>query len=208
LEAFRTVYLGTRVEKGEDEKADKAIRAFVIPDLEPSLTPAEAALLGSIKTIPGLDQLRGVPIKPGEGTQPIASTAQADAAANVTPVPTTAAIAAADAAANTVPNKLASTATPDQPQNFAPPMTGTPTPAPAAPVPNPAVANVLAQRPSVEPITPVPGSPAVQNGTPFTRPVQEATAVAPVAPIDTVSGAEEKKTAEVEVPTAPTNAST
>lgn len=214
LEAFRTVYLHTRIEKGEDEKADKAIRAFVIPELESTLTPAEAALLGSIKTIPMLEQLRGSPAKQGEGTQPAATAAQADPATGVAPVPTTAAIAAADAAANTAPNKPASTPTPNQPQNFAPPMagtpqpTGTPTPGPSAPAPNPAVANVQAQRPSVEPITPVPGSPAIQNGTPVTRPAQEAAPATPVAPTDTASGAEQQETAKADAPAVSTNAST
>ncbi|KAL1592002.1 hypothetical protein SLS60_011594 [Paraconiothyrium brasiliense] len=218
LEAFRTVYLHTRIEPGEDQKADNAIRAFVTPDLESSLTPAEAALLDSIKTIPMLEELRGgvhAPIKSEENTQPTATKTPVEALAtfnaSMAPAPTTtAAIAAADAAANTAPNKPPPTAAHNLPQNFAPPMTATsqpgttPGPAPAAPAPLPAIANVQAQRPSVEPITPVPGSPAVQNGTPVTRAVHE---VAAVAPTGTASGAEEKAEAKTEATAAPDNSS-
>lgn len=214
LEAFRTVYLHTRIEPGEDKKADNAIRAFVTPELESSLTFAEAALLDSIKTIPMLEELRGGArphIKPNESTQPTVYRTPVEALASIPSAPTTtAAIAAADAAANIAPSNPASAADPIQPQNFAPPMTATPQssatpgPAQAAPPAVPAIANVQAQRPSVEPITPVPGSPAVRNGTPVTRPAQDA---APSAPTDTASGAEEKA-AKAEAPAQPTNEST
>ncbi|KAL5372350.1 hypothetical protein DPSP01_013585 [Paraphaeosphaeria sporulosa] len=214
LEAFRTVYLHTRIEPGEDKKADNAIRAFVTPELESSLTQAEAALLDSIKTIPMLEQLRGgarPPIKPDESTQPIEFKTPVEALASIPSAPTTtAAIAAADAAANTAPNHPAPVAESSQPQRFVPPMTATPqpsatpAPAPTAPPAVPAIANVQAQRPSVEPITPVPGSPAVRNGTPVTRPVQDA---APSAPPDAGSGAEEKAP-KAEIPAPPVNEST
>jgi hypothetical protein len=50
----------------------------------------------------------------------------------------------------------------------------------------------LSHRPSVEPITPVPGSPAVQNGTPFPRrPVNETNA-------DNASGTEDVKKVDSE----------
>lgn len=199
LEAFRTVYLHTRIEPGEDKKADNAIRAFVTPALEHTLNPAEAALLDSIKTIPMLEQLRGgarPPVKPDESTQPTDAKTPVEALANIPSAPTTtAAIAAADAAANTAPNNPVPAAESSQPQSSAPPMTATPQPStisapgPTAPPAVPAIVNVQAQRPSVEPITPVPGSPAVRNGTPTTRPVQGG---APAVPANTASGAEEK----------------
>ncbi|KAL5396823.1 hypothetical protein PMIN06_004080 [Paraphaeosphaeria minitans] len=213
LEAFRTVYLHTRIEPGEDKKADNAIRAFVTPELESSLTQAEAALLDSIKTIPMLEQLRGgarPSIQPDESTQPTEYKTPVEALASIPSAPTTtAAIAAADAAANTAPNNPAPAVESSQPQSFAPPMTATsqpstnPASAPTAPPAVPAIANVQAQRPSVEPITPVPGSPAVRNGTPVTRPVQHAV---PFAPTDTASGAEEK-VVKAETPAPPLNQS-
>jgi hypothetical protein len=72
-----------------------------------------------------------------------------------------------------------------EPHKFTPNMTGASPPAPsnAAPAHPPQ----LSHRPSVEPITPAPGSPAVQNGPPPPRrPVTETNA-------DSTSGAEDVK---------------
>lgn len=54
-----------------------------------------------------------------------------------------------------------------EPQKFTPNMTAAPAPAPAPPAP--AAGLPTTHRPSVEPLTPVPGSPAVQTGTPLAK---------------------------------------
>jgi hypothetical protein len=171
--------------------------------LESGLTPAEAALLDSIKTIPMLEALRGgahPPIKPDESAQTTVYKTPVEALASMPSAPTTtAAIAAADAAANTAPNNPATE--PNELQYFSPPMTATPQPsttpgpAPGAPPPVPAIANVQA---------PVPGSPAVRNGTPATRAVQD-TALS--APTDTASGAQENEGTKTVTPAPPDNTS-
>jgi hypothetical protein len=120
---------------------------------------------------------------------------------------TAAAFAAAGAAANTMAQQYppapqsanpTATASPaptrenSEPQKFTPNMTGA-SPAPptttAQPTAPPASAMAPSHRPSVEPITPVPGSPAVQNGTPLRRPMTELTA-------DSTPGADEAKKTE------------
>ena len=206
LEAFRTVYLQTRIEPGEDLKVDNAIRAYVTPEVAPKLTPQEANLLASIKTIPTLEHLRGSqPIKQEEGTQPTPQTAVQPNGDSKPPEPTaTVAAIAADAAANTVPANSPGTVSPNEPQRFTPAMAAMPRQtsdpastanAPPSWPPNPSLANVQTQRPSVEPLTPVPGSPAVQNGTPAARPTTDAVVLALG---DTAAGAEQTPKAKVE----------
>lgn len=187
LEAFRTVYLQTRIEPGEDKKVDNAIRAYVTPELAMNLTPQEQNLLNSIKSIPMLEQLRGgsQPIKQEEGARASEATVHVNGE-NKDAAPTAAASTAAAIAAD------AAAPSSNEPQKFTPNMTGpppsatTPTPTPiSAAVPAPM--RVQTQRPSVEPLTPVPGSPAIQNGTPMKRPAPEA-GVAGTE--DTVGGAQ------------------
>ncbi|KAF2682930.1 hypothetical protein K458DRAFT_48249 [Lentithecium fluviatile CBS 122367] len=194
LEAFRTVYLQTRIEPGEDAKVDNAIKAYVTPELASTLTPQEQNLLVSIKTIPTLEGLRIThqPIKQEDDAKPNGTPAPAPANVQTAPTTTaTAAAIAADAAANTVPNNPASTAQTapsNEPQKFMPNMAGPPSSAPAPPIPVATPAHVQTQRPSVEPLTPVPGSPAVQNGTPVKRSITDITASAPEG---TASGAQD-----------------
>ncbi|CAI6244686.1 unnamed protein product [Periconia digitata] len=218
LEAFRTVYLQTRIEPGEDVKVNNAIRAYVMPELEACLTLPEQNLLKSIKTIPKLKELKDKaedPI-PGKGADPppVNGTATVGQSAvkveEAAPSATVAAIAAV-AAANTVPNTTpSSTPQANEPHKFTPNMTpqapsapsDTPQP-PAQPPTQPPASTVItniaaaagparvqAQRPSVEPLTPLPGSPAVQD-TPQIKtsaPVSAATTPKPASD-DAVSGA-------------------
>jgi hypothetical protein len=200
LEAFRRVYLAQRSEDGEDKKVDNAIRAFIDTSVpQASLTESEQQLLTAISNIPHLRDYRANPtvVKQENTTaqHPVTSTAAAGTAAAI----------AADAAASTTPNTLSNVQPQQalQPQSTASPATPAPAPtAPATPVPatsephkftpNMTVAAATAvapappgpvsslppsHRPSVEPLTPVPGSPAVQNGTPLIkRSVTEITA--------------------------------
>lgn len=220
LEAFRSVYLGNR--KQDEDKMDKAISAFVTPALEANLTTTEAALLRSIYTIPKIEELRGGPnaVNKQEGAQPPSTTVQENGDSKGTPPSTTTAAAiAADAAANTAPNHLPAATNP-QTQQTVPPAPAAPQSAstsssgPGAAVPAPTPAPIAAivgaqmQRPSVEPITPIPGSPAVQNGPSVAQSTAEAAPSTPApapTPADTASGAEESaKAAET---TAPANTS-
>ena len=157
---------------------DNAIRACVdrtVP--ESTLTEAERKLLVSICGVESIN--KHVKRAPDVKDEDEASTA--------------AAFAAAGAAANTVsqqyqpptqaahPTGSASPAPPrenSEPQKFTPNMTGaspsTPTAAaPSTAAPAPPMVALPSHRPSVEPITPVPGSPAVQTGTPMRRPMTE-----------------------------------
>jgi hypothetical protein len=202
LEAFRTVYLQTRIEPGEDAKVDNAIKAYVTPELASTLTPQEQNLLASIKTIPTLEGLRIThqSIKQEDGAPPAGRSAppvpnvQATPTSSATETATataTAAAIAADAAANTVPSNPPSTvphAPLSEPQRSAPNMTGPALSASVTSLPSVTPAHVQTQRPSVEPLTPVPGSPAVQNGTPIKRAITEITATAPE---DTATGGQE-----------------
>jgi hypothetical protein len=196
LEAFRTVYLQTRIEPGEDAKVDNAIKAYVTPGLASTLTPQEQNLLASIKTIPTLEGLRIThqSIKQEDGTHTNGAhttmsgdnhAAPAGSATTTATATATAAAIAADAAANTALNNPAASS---EPHKFTPNMTGLPTAAPAPPLPTAAPIPVHTQRPSVEPLTPVPGSPAMQNGTLLKGSLGDNTAP---APRDTASGAQE-----------------
>ncbi|PSN72503.1 hypothetical protein BS50DRAFT_516786, partial [Corynespora cassiicola Philippines] len=205
LEAFRTVYLQTRVEPGEDTKCDNAIRAYVIPRFSASLSAAEKDLLTAISGIPTLKELPNGGRMISEETttegQQQATGAQVNGHQQALPTAaaSTAAAIAADAAAKTGPNNgttaseqpgppvsappAVAPTQPSEPHKFTPNMTGA-----TAAVPTPA--HIQAQRPSVEPLTPVPGSPAVQNqiGTPVKRSFTEISATA-----DTEAGASEAK---------------
>jgi hypothetical protein len=191
LEAYRIVYLAQRKEPGESQKVDNAIRAFADTSVpHASLTDSERQLLTSITNINGLTALRAkfnaVNQSNTASSLPVASTAAAGTAA---------AIAASGVASGTptAPPQTQSQQVPQQtpqqaPQQISQPAASShapPAPAAAAPAtpvaatsephkftPNmtaasaPAVASLPpSHRPSVEPLTPVPGSPAVQNGT-------------------------------------------
>ncbi|KAI4695041.1 uncharacterized protein J4E84_001665 [Alternaria hordeiaustralica] len=181
LEAYRKTYLEQCLGPEEQKKVDNAIRACVdrtVP--ESTLTEPERKLLISICGVESINKY--VKRAPDVKDEDEASTA--------------AAFAAAGAAANTVsqqyhpppqaahPTGSASPAPPrenSEPHKFTPNMTGaspsTPTAAtPSTAAPAPPVAAMPSHRPSVEPITPVPGSPAVQTGTPMRRPMTELTA--------------------------------
>jgi hypothetical protein len=191
LEAFRRVYLAARTEPGEDRKCDNAIRAFVDEDFPlENLTSSEVSLLEAIQSIKALAQY----MKDRPPRQ------QRSAPANLPPPPTTtsagtAAAMVADAVASSVSpataaQTSASTAS-EAPQSSAPQPAGephkfTPNMTAASPVPPPTTAPTPAvpslpnsHRPSVEPLTPVPGSPAVQNGTPVRRAFVEIPATTP-----------------------------
>jgi hypothetical protein len=195
LEAFRKVYLQARTEAGEDRKVDNAIRAYVDPQYaRDKLTTAEHALLTAISGIAHLGQYNT-----NEPAEPRVS-----APANVPVTADTAAAIAADAAASTavppVPThqpapavgakSQASTPQPtSEPHKFTPNMTAaSQAPPPTTASVAPGTSLIPTNRPSVEPLTPAPGSPAVQNGTPLRkRSFTELYAVTP----DTNSGAEE-----------------
>jgi hypothetical protein len=127
LEAFRTVYLQTRIEPGEDAKVDNAIKAYVTPEVAATLTPQEQNLLASIKTIPTLEGLRIThhSIKQEDGAPPVGPSAPPISNVKAAPTTTatetatataTAAAIAADAAANTVPSNPLTTL-PSAPSN-------------------------------------------------------------------------------------------
>ncbi|KAH9878287.1 hypothetical protein J1614_003504 [Plenodomus biglobosus] len=182
LEAFRKVYLDARKEPGEREKVDNAIRACVDTTVpEASLTNAERQLLTSISRVDGIAKhLKRPPSTQQEGTP-----ATAPASTSTIDAGTAAAIAADAAVGNGASQEQSNTQSPSlatepgteqtsqsQPQSFTPNMTGGSSGFPAASAP--AVPPLpLSHRPSVEPITPVPGSPAVQNSTPLKRQMTE-----------------------------------
>lgn len=178
LEAFRKVYLDARKEPGEREKVDNAIRACVDTTVpEASLTNAERQLLTSISRVDGIAKH----LKRPSSTQQEGTPVTAPASTSTIDAGTAAAIAADAAVGNggpqeqckphsmppTEPAPEQASRTNADPQSFTPNMTGEASATPAAP-PMP-----LSHRPSVEPITPVPGSPAVQNGTPLKRQIPE-----------------------------------
>ena len=195
LEAFRRVYLDKRTQPGEDTKVDNAIRAFVDTSVpSASLTESEQQLLTAITNVPNLTDYRANPIVVNQEDatiqHPVTSTAAAGTAAAIAaggaasaaPValPNTQLQHAAHAPAST-PVTPATTATApttpvpvsSEPHKFTPNMTGAPVPAP----PGPASSLPYEHRPSVEPLTPVPGSPAVQSATPIVkRSISEITA--------------------------------
>jgi hypothetical protein len=166
---------------------DNAIRACVdrtVP--ESTLTEQERKLLISICGVASIN--KHVKRAPDVKDEDEASKAAAFAAG-----------AAADTVAQQYPSvHPTGTASPaptqenSEPHRFTPNMTGaspaTPTAA-APPTVAPAPPMAPSHRPSVEPITPVPGSPAVQNGTPMRRPMTELTA-------DSTPGTEEAKKLE------------
>ncbi|KAF2133694.1 hypothetical protein P153DRAFT_352961 [Dothidotthia symphoricarpi CBS 119687] len=138
LEAFRGVYLKTRIEEGEPTKVDNAIRAYVDQTVpEASLTDSEKALLRAIKSIEGIDKLRPVAVVVVQKSAPPATPATSTSAAELV----------AGAAANTVgesqmqlQGKRETPAAGAEPHRFTPRMTGQ-------------------HSPSVEPLTPASGSP-------------------------------------------------
>ncbi|KAE8866588.1 hypothetical protein PTNB29_03735 [Pyrenophora teres f. teres] len=198
LEAFRKVYLDQRSGPDEQRKVDNAIRACVdrtVP--EATLTPAEVMVLDSICGVPSINKF--VNRRPAVKNESRSATVSAT-------VEDTAAAMAADAVANNLTQQdqapkddTSSTKAPSsalvrdnsEPHKFVPNMTGQSSSAAPPPPPNTASAHGMApsHRPSVEPITPVPGSPAIQNGTPLRRPLTELNA-------DSTSGAEEVAKAE------------
>ena len=194
LEAFRKVYLEKRTGPDEQRKVDNAIRACVdrtVP--ESTLTAQEMMVLDSICGVPSINKF--------VNRRPAAKNESASATVAATAEDTAAAMAA-DAAANTLtqqyqapkdgaPSTNPPSSTPvrdnSEPHKFMPNMTGQSSAAP--PNTTPAHAMAPSHRPSVEPITPVPGSPAIQNGTPLRRSLTELNA-------DTACGAEEAVKAE------------
>ncbi|KAI5376710.1 hypothetical protein J4E82_004656 [Alternaria postmessia] len=179
LEAYRHVYLDKRPGPEEQKKVDNAIRACVdrtVP--ESTLTDQERKLLISICGVESINKhvKRAPDVKDEDEASTAAAFAAAGAAANTMaqqyqPAPQSANPTGTASPAPTRENS--------EPQRFTPNMTGASPAPPMAP----------SHRPSVEPITPVPGSPAVQNGTPLRRPMTELTA-------DSAPGAEEAKKTE------------
>ncbi|KAH5379845.1 hypothetical protein HBI33_154240 [Parastagonospora nodorum] len=181
LEAFRKVYLEARKEPGEDRKCDNAIRAFVDPHYQVhTLTKAEVALLNAIQSIEHLAQYMrnkntasqgsvatSVPQAPSMTSAGTAAAIAADAVANSVAPTTTAQASAPPASADSQTSESQPTT---EPHKFTPNMTA------VSPAPPPTTAQAQSvpslppsHRPSVEPLTPVPGSPAVQSGTPLRR---------------------------------------
>ncbi|CAO2650013.1 Nn.00g013050.m01.CDS01 [Neocucurbitaria sp. VM-36] len=193
LEAFRKVYLEARLEPGEDKKVDNAIRACVDTTVpEASLTESEKLLLKSIRSIEGVAKhlTSAPPIK-----EENAPAVNVPATTSTVAAGTAAAIAADAVVAQqqqpptqpSGPSPAPTQQAPGEPQKTMPNMTSAPPLAssfsgPVHPVPP-------SHRPSVEPLTPVPGSPAVQNGTPLKRAVAEINA-------DTAGSADEVKKQE------------
>jgi hypothetical protein len=201
LEAFRKVYLDARTEEGEDRKVDNAIRAYVDPQFpRETLTTAEQALLQAILGIehlgkygtnePAVQQVSAPVHTPSTTGTTLAGTAAAiaaDAAAN-TVVPD------ADAQQAPVQTSVSSSGPVPQPtsepQRFTPNMTGASPALPPTTAPVHSISSLPpSHRPSVEPLTPVPGSPAIQHGTPLRRPFAELSA----AIADTARGTEETR---------------
>lgn len=168
LRTFRRVYLSTMTGPGEELKVDNAIRAYVDPRFPPkNLNPGEKALFAAISGIHELSVLPlNVPVVKQDTLPVVASTtASADATG------THAAAAAQVAATSAVSQQTHSQPTPSsgqippasEPQRYTPNMTGT------TPAAEPAQPMTHAPRPSVEPLTPVPGSPAIPHVTPVKR---------------------------------------
>ncbi len=175
LEAFRKVYLDARTEPGEDKKVDNAIRACVDTTVpEASLTEAEKLLLKSIRSIEGVAKhLTNTPVlKKDNETASVPVTTSTVAAG-------TAAAIAADAAKNPAITQSGQPTT-----NKGIPFATSSNPPTAGPSPS-------MHRPSVEPLTPVPGSPATQDNTPIKREV-------PAFPADSNTEAKPVEKAEAE----------
>ncbi|KAH7093776.1 hypothetical protein FB567DRAFT_516054 [Paraphoma chrysanthemicola] len=190
LEAFRKVYLEARTEPGEDQKVDNAIRAYVDPQFpKDKLTSAESALLYAISGIKELAKYNTsepapqpaapvhVPVTPSTCSAGTAAAIAADAAAS-TVAPSTPSQSQPATGASTAPQ------TEGEPQKFTPNMTGASStaPAPASHVPS----LPSSHRPSVEPLTPVPGSPAVQNGSLQKRSITDISQLAAAAEVGAV----------------------
>jgi hypothetical protein len=184
LRTFRRVYLSTMTGPGEELKVDNAIRAYVDPHFPATnLNLGERALFDAIS---GIKELRVLPLN-----RPIikqdASPVVAPTTANAESTSTHAAAAAQVAATTAVSQQNHPQPTPPQqlptttePQQYTPNMTGT---VPIASASTPQQPGTHAHRPSVEPLTPVPGSPAVPHVTPTKRSFTEIAA-------DTRGGAE------------------
>lgn len=199
LEMFRSQYVKLRTEPGEDTKVDNAIRAFIDPNApQASLTDPERQLLTAITRIPNLAAYRSNPVAVNQEsvtTQlPVSSTAAAGTAAAIAAAGAASttegpgssgqyqqAAQPGNTQAQQQPAQMAQSspaplmpvaaapATPgsatSEPHKFTPNMTAAPAQAP----PPPAASIPSSHRPSVEPLTPVPGSPAVQTGTPLVK---------------------------------------
>lgn len=176
LEAFRTVYLKARTEPGEDIKVDNAIRAYVDPRFPKArLNAAEVSLFDAISGIEDIkkyNKTEAVQQPPPPVQAPVETTAVSS---------DTAVAIAADAAANTVTTSTSvqhthpptattpNTATPPPPtelQIFTPNVMASDPGAPPTTTLPPHVSSLPpSHRPSVEPLTPVHGSPVIANGT-------------------------------------------
>ncbi|KAF1358548.1 hypothetical protein EJ07DRAFT_124200 [Lizonia empirigonia] len=194
LEAFRLVYIHKSVNPGEDAKVEKAIRAFLDPSIpQASLTEPEQLLLRAITNVPNLITFRANPIVAQQDNtptqQPVTSTAAAGTAAAIAagggtlqqaPQQATQPPASFPAAAPTATAPTAPLLATSEPHGFTPNITSAPTPAP----PGPSSSLPPSHRPSVEPLTPVPGSPAVpvQGGTPLAKRSITDTTAANLAP--------------------------
>jgi hypothetical protein len=181
LEAFRKVYLDARKEPGEDRKVDNAIRAYVDPQFpRDRLNTAEVGLFNAIS---GIEDLKKY------STNEVVQ--QVPTPVNPPPVSDTAAVIAADAAAKSPPiNPATQTAIPQptyNPQRFSSNTSAVAHNASSSTaITHPVLSLSSSHRPSVEPLTPVPGSPAVPNGA---LPKRSFTEV-PVANADASGGAE------------------
>jgi hypothetical protein len=213
LEAFRRVYLTARTEPGEDRKCDNAIRAFVDEDypLE-NLTSSEVSLLEAIRGIKALAQYMkdrpprqqlsapaNLPPSPTTTSAGTAAAMVADAvASSISPAPT-----AQTSASTTSEAPQSSTHQPtSEPHKFTPNMTAASPAPPPSTAPTPAVPSLPnSHRPSVEPLTPVPGSPAFQNVPPGPRAFVEIPATTP----EPNAGAEAQDKKEESTTAAPTD---
>lgn len=203
LEAFRKVYLEARTEPGEDRKVDNAIRAYVDPQFpRDRLTTAEVGLFQAISGIEDLKKYSNTetrpqptslhpPMNPVTASSDTAVAIAADAAANtITPPAST----APSTSSTNAPPQTAIPQPTHEPHRFTPNMMASAHTAPSAAIAHPVPFVPSTHRPSVEPLTPVPGSPAVPNGTLPKHPLAEVAA----GIADASGSAERPETAQYE----------
>jgi hypothetical protein len=189
LSAFREVYLRTRIEPGEEGKVDNAIRAYVGAYPESKLNDKERFLLESISGIEGLNdhRLGKIATKQETGNQapsPSGTPAHQHYSQQQyppqqhpsKPYPPHQYAPQQSASPYDRPAQVASPYA-TSPHTFMPNMMGRHAAPPNA-APTPAASGAPSSvppshRPSVEPLTPVPGSPAAQTTTPLRRSLAE-----------------------------------
>jgi hypothetical protein len=181
LEVFRNTFLNKSVNRVQSERnVDNAIRAIVYPDENIELTADEQLLVKSIQSIPAVAEMSsGAPKTASDSHVSEAATAASVAANSLpqsAPHPQPAGLASAQAP-NTTPAVMPLSAAPTsapmptamppvmpaqaEPHKFTPTMAAAPSTTHAPPPASPAPLRIATNRPSVEPLTPMVGSPMV-----------------------------------------------